>query len=159
MSIFHQSTLLRAGLGMVSVMAALVIAVGIQRFPGSETALALSEICSTALRSQVPEEAQYLAENDEAMKKMMGGMAAAKPTGDVDRDFVSMMTPHHQGAIDMARAVLRSGHNEQIKRLAQEIIVTQQQEIVAMRLAIAGARETSPSSPVQATRASLYANY
>lgn len=59
-----------------------------------------------------------------------------KPTGDVDRDFVAMMIPHHQGAIDMARAVLRSSRNETVRRLAQEIIVTQQDEIRAMRLAI-----------------------
>ena len=39
---------------------------------------------------------------------MMADMAI-KPTGDVDRDFVAMMVPHHQGAIDMAQAVLRYG--------------------------------------------------
>jgi uncharacterized protein (DUF305 family) len=54
----------------------------------------------------------------------------------IDTDFVAMMAPHHQGAIDMAQAELRYGHNEQLRRLAQEIIVTQQQEIVAMRLAL-----------------------
>lgn len=78
-------------------------------------------------------EGPFLAENDAAMKKMMSGMAA-RPTGDVDGDFVAMMVPHHQGAIDMAVAVLRYGRNAQIRRLAQEIIVTQQQEIAAMRL-------------------------
>jgi uncharacterized protein (DUF305 family) len=72
-----------------------------------------------------------------------------KPTGDVDRDFVSMMSPHHLGAIEMAQAVLRNGHNEQIRRLAQEIIVTQQQEIVAMRLAIGGPLPPSVPSPTQ----------
>ncbi|HZW90757.1 MAG TPA: DUF305 domain-containing protein, partial [Myxococcaceae bacterium] len=84
---------------------------------------------------RVAAEAPFLAENDAAMTRMMNGMAV-KPTGDVDRDFVAMMVPHHQGAIDMAVAVLRYGHNEQLRRLAQEIIVTQQQEIAAMRLAI-----------------------
>ena len=69
----------------------------------------------------------------------------AEPTGDVDRDFVAMMVPHHQGAIDMARAVLRYGRNEQLKRLAQEIIVTQQQEIDVMHLALGDA--LSPGSP------------
>jgi uncharacterized protein (DUF305 family) len=82
-----------------------------------------------------PEAAAFLAENDEAMARMMATMHVA-PTGDVDRDFVAMMIPHHQGAIDMARAVLRSSHNETVRRLAQEIIVTQQDEIRAMRLAI-----------------------
>jgi uncharacterized protein (DUF305 family) len=82
-----------------------------------------------------PEAAAFLAENDEAMERMMAAMHVA-PTGDVDRDFVAMMIPHHQGAIDMARAVLRSSRNEAVRRLAQEIIVTQQDEIQAMRLAI-----------------------
>jgi uncharacterized protein (DUF305 family) len=35
-----------------------------------------------------------------------------------------MMTPHHQGEINMAQAELRYGHNEQLRRMAQEIIVT-----------------------------------
>ena len=80
------------------------------------------------------------------MARMMAGMVI-KPTGDVDRDFVALMTPHHQGAIEMAEAVLRSGRNEQIRRLAQEIIVTQQQEIVAMRLAVGEALPPPAASP------------
>jgi len=68
-----------------------------------------------------------------------------RPTGDVDADFIAMMIPHHQGAIDMAQAVLRHGRNEQIRRLAQEIIVTQQEEIAAMRLALG--QPLPPSSP------------
>jgi uncharacterized protein (DUF305 family) len=43
-----------------------------------------------------------------------------KPSGDIDRDFTVMMIPHHQGAIDMAQAELRDGHNEQLRRIAQE---------------------------------------
>jgi uncharacterized protein (DUF305 family) len=46
------------------------------------------------------------------------------------------MVPHHQGAIEMAQAELRHGRNEQLRRIAQEIIVDQTQEIAAMRLAI-----------------------
>ena len=99
-------------------------------------------------RADLVAEAPYLAENDRAMKKMMEEMAL-KPTGDVDRDFVGMMVPHHQGAIDMAVAVLRYGHNERVKRLAQEIIVTQQEEIAAMRLAVGESLPPSISSPTQ----------
>jgi hypothetical protein len=80
-------------------------------------------------------DAPFLAENKTAMDAMMAGMDI-KPSGDVDRDFAAMMIPHHQGAIDMAQAELRHGHNEQLRRIAQEIIVDQQQEIVAMRLAL-----------------------
>ena len=94
------------------------------------------------------DEAPFLAENTAAMSKMMKGMAV-KPCGDVDRDFVAMMVPHHQGAIDMAVAVLRYGHNEQLARLAQEIIVTQQQEIAAMRLAVGDPLPESAPAPTQ----------
>jgi hypothetical protein len=81
------------------------------------------------------DEAGFLAENDKAMAKMMHDMSI-KPSGNVDEDFVEMMVPHHQGAIDMAQSELRYGHNEQLRRIAQEIVVEQQQEIVAMRLGL-----------------------
>lgn len=93
-------------------------------------------------------EAAYLAENDAAMDKMMADMEV-KPTGDIDRDFVLMMTPHHQGAIEMALAVLKYGKNEQLKRIAQEIIVDQQQEIAAMKLAIGDPLPPSDAAPTQ----------
>lgn len=105
-------------------------------------------ICSTETEAAYPAETAYLTENDAAMNRMMSGMVI-KPTGDVDRDFVAMMAPHHQGAIDMAQAVLRNGRNEQIRRLAQEIIVTQQQEIAAMRLAIGDPLPPSVPSPTE----------
>jgi len=56
-----------------------------------------------------------------------------EPTGDIDRDFMRMMIPHHQGAIDMALLQLKYGHDEKLKRLAQSIIVEQGQEIAYMR--------------------------
>ncbi|VIO79899.1 hypothetical protein CI1B_82330 [Bradyrhizobium ivorense] len=99
---------------------------------------------------QSAEERAFLAENDTAMTKMMNDMAA-KPTGDVDRDFVAMMTPHHQGAIDMAVIELRYGKNEQLRRIAQEIIVDQQQEIQAMKLAIGEPLAASAPAPTAPT--------
>jgi|GEM_PF-733713 len=93
-------------------------------------------------------EAAYLTENDAAMTKMMNDMTV-KPTGDVDRDFVAMMVPHHQGAVDMAQAVLRYGRNEQIRRIAQEIIVDQLQEIAAMRLAVGEPLPPATAAPTQ----------
>ncbi|MBB3442388.1 hypothetical protein FHT93_002242 [Rhizobium sp. BK379] len=82
------------------------------------------------------------------MAKMMNDMAV-RPTGDVNRDFVEMMIPHHQGAIDMAQTYLRYGSNEQLKRIAQEIIVDQQQEIAAMRLALGDPLPPSDPAPTQ----------
>ncbi len=66
-------------------------------------------------------------------------------TGDADRDFARLMIPHHQGAIDMAIVELRFGKDERLKRLAQEIIVSQQQEIAVMHLALGDA--LPPGSP------------
>ena len=95
----------------------------------------IAAICSTPLRSAPAAEAPYLAENVAAMTKMMIDMGI-RPSGDVDTDFVAMMVPHHQGAIEMAQAELRYGRNEPLRRMAQEIIVTQLQEITAMRLSL-----------------------
>ena len=108
----------------------------------------IAALCATPFRSASPDEA-YLAENVSAMTKMMIDMGI-RPSGDVDKDFVAMMTPHHQGAIDMALAELRYGHNERLRRMAQEIIITQQQEIAAMRLAIGDPLPPSMPSPTQA---------
>ncbi len=72
-----------------------------------------------------------------------------KPTGDVDADFAAMMIPHHQGAIDMALSELRYGKNEQLRRIAQEIIVDQQQEINAMHLALGQPLEPDVPAPTQ----------
>ena len=98
------------------------------------------------------EESAFLQENDAAMTKMMNDMAA-KPTGDIDRDFVAMMNPHHQGAIDMAIIELRYGKNEQLRRIAQEIIVDQMQEIAAMKLAIGEPAADATPAPTQSQSA------
>ena len=108
----------------------------------------ISAICAKSFGSAPAAEAPYLAENVSAMTKMMIDMGI-RPSGDVDTDFVAMMVPHHQGAIDMALAVLRHGHNPQIRRLAQEIIVTQQQEIAVMSLAVSRPLPPSRPSPLE----------
>ena len=101
-----------------------------------------------AEQAATSDESAFLAENEAAMARMMSAMEA-KPTGDIDRDFVAMMAPHHQGGIDMAVLQLRYGKNEQLRRLAQEIIVSQTQEIVAMKLAIGEQATSSVPAPVQ----------
>lgn len=112
-----------------------------------DSSQSVADIC-TPINSDFSKEAPFLAENDAAMTKMMRDMTV-QPTGDVDVDFVAMMVPHHQGAIEMAIAVLRHGRNPQIRRLAQEIIVTQQQEIAAMRLAVGQPLPPSLPAPDQ----------
>jgi DUF305 family protein family protein len=104
-----------------------------------------SAICATAFGSAPAAEAPYLAENVSAMTKMMIDMGI-RPSGDVDADFVAMMVPHHQGAIEMAQAELRYGRNQPLRRMAQEIIITQLQEITAMRLSLS--QTLPPSVPL-----------
>jgi Domain of unknown function (DUF305) len=104
------------------------------------------------------DERAFLKENDAAMTKMMNDMAV-KPSGDIDRDFVAMMAPHHQGAIDMAVIELRYGKNEQLRRIAQEIIVDQMQEIDAMKLAIGEPVSTSAAAPTQTSSSPANENH
>jgi uncharacterized protein (DUF305 family) len=83
---------------------------------------------------------------DQAMDRMMAHMHVSA-TAEPDRDFVEMMVPHHQAAIDMAVAELCYGSNPRLKRIAQEIIVDQQQEIAAMRLAVGDPLPPSTAAP------------
>jgi uncharacterized protein (DUF305 family) len=99
-------------------------------------------------RPDYSSEQPFLSENAAAMNKMMADMTI-KPTGDVDRDFVAMMVPHHQGAIDMAKAELKYGHNEQLRRLAQQIVATQQPEIKVMQDAVNDGQSSAAQSPEQ----------
>jgi len=70
-------------------------------------------------------------------------------SGDADRDFARMMIPHHQGAIDMALVELRYGKDKRLKRLAQEIIIDQQQEIAVMHLALGDTLPPGSAAPTQ----------
>jgi uncharacterized protein (DUF305 family) len=88
---------------------------------------------------------------DDAMSVMHKGMHTAPQTGDPDRDFVTMMIPHHQGAIDMAKALLLYGKDPQMRRLAQEIITDQQSEIKLMQLWL-NQHDANSENPTQRPR-------
>jgi len=112
--------------------------------------LAPLSIPAAAATQTGSDEEKFMAENEAAMTKMMDGMAV-KPGGNIDEDFAAMMIPHHQGAIDMAMSELRYGKNVQLRRIAQEIVVEQLQEIAAMRLALGQPLPPSEPAPTQAT--------
>ncbi len=95
--------------------------------------------CLLLLAAAPAELDSFAAAMDTAMAWMDRDMIQP-PSGDADRDFAAMMVPHHQGAVDMAEAELRFGHDPVLRRLAQGIIVEQQQEIAVMRQALAALR-------------------
>jgi 2-keto-3-deoxy-6-phosphogluconate aldolase len=119
---------------LLTVMVSVAASSSAVYLPGRATT---TEAEANAPRGVSSAEQHFLAENASSMATMMRGMQS-RPTGDIDRDFVQQMIPHHQGAIDMAKALIEAGHNERLKRLAQEIIITQQEEIQTMRLLVAG---------------------
>jgi hypothetical protein len=111
---------------------------------------ALRHICTPGIGH--PSDTRFIGQIDATMAKMMIEMAVT-PTGSADTDFVAAMVPHHQGAIEMAEAELQYGRNAQLARIAQEVIVTQQQEIAAMRLAVGQPRAASAPARDQITEA------
>ncbi|HSS96604.1 MAG TPA: DUF305 domain-containing protein [Terriglobales bacterium] len=70
----------------------------------------------------------------ESMHKMHAAVASVNQSDSADLDFVRLMLPHHQAAIDMAKTQLLYGKDPQMRRLAQEIIADQQSEIDLMQL-------------------------
>lgn len=70
---------------------------------------------------------------DDAMTVMNENMRRAPMNGVPEHDFVSMMIPHHQGAIDMAKALLLRTNDPELRNLAQGIIAEQQNEIQLMQ--------------------------
>jgi uncharacterized protein (DUF305 family) len=95
----------------------------------SESSVRADDVCD------VSGEQPFLNRNEAAVKEMMADVGAAA-TGDVDRDYVAVMTLHHTEAIEMALTFLRYGKNEQIKKLAREDILTLEGEVSAMRRSI-----------------------
>jgi len=104
-------------------------------------AMAVLFVAATAAEQPAPHAAQFMQAMNDGMKAMDRDMAAAPMDGNADHDFASMMIPHHQGAIDMAKAELSYGKDPVMRRLAQEILVDQQSEIDAMRLWLNKKRE------------------
>jgi uncharacterized protein (DUF305 family) len=82
-------------------------------------------------------------ELEQGMEKMHTDMHSIEPSGDNDVDFVRLMLPHHDGAIDMAKTELAHGKDPQMRRLAQEIITDQRSEIDLMQLWL---KQHEPSS-------------
>lgn len=75
----------------------------------------------------------FVRDMEAGMRKMMTAMHAPGLSGHPDADFLAMMIPHHQGAVDMARLALVHGGDPLTRRIAEDIIASQTAEIAAMR--------------------------
>jgi hypothetical protein len=103
-------------------------------FAGSVMAvISILGISLASLDADQPRAEVYWSELIASMDKMHMAMGAIKQSGNADIDFVRLMLPHHQAAIDMAKTQLLYGKDAQMRRLAQEIITDQQLEIELMQ--------------------------
>ena len=86
--------------------------------------------------------ARFASEMSVGMDTMMRDMHAPGYSGNADVDFLAMMIPHHEGAVEMARLALIHGRDPLTRKLAEEIIASQVVEIEGMkrRLAILRAK-------------------
>ena len=89
-------------------------------------------------------------ELQQSMQTMQQAMSSIQSTGSNDEDFIRLMIPHHQAAIDMAKAELMHGQDPQMRRLAQEIITDQESEIELMQLWLRqhDSQESKPATSV-----------
>src|ERR1700758_5172743 len=94
----------------------------------------IAALSAVAFAQMEPSATSFMPVMNESMDGMDKGMKSAPMNGDVDHDFATMMMPHHQGAIDMAKAELLYAKDPVMRRLTKGIIVDQQSEIQAMQL-------------------------
>ena len=76
---------------------------------------------------------RFEADMDAGMARMMQDMHSPGYTGQPDSDFLAMMIPHHEDAVDMARLVLIHGRDPMVRKIAEEIVASQTVEIAVMR--------------------------
>lgn len=93
--------------------------------------ITLLVISGAGLGCALAQSSDYLTEAKSAYQQMMARMEM-EPAGAPDEDFVMMMIPHHQGAIDMAHLELKYGKDPVLIAMAKKIIADQEREIGEM---------------------------
>lgn len=93
-------------------------------------ALALAQDSGTTTMDHGNMGSQALMESNESMMKAMQDM---QMSGEVDKDFATMMIDHHQGAVDMAKVQLEHGTDPEMRQMAEEIIASQEKEIAMFK--------------------------
>lgn len=59
--------------------------------------------------------------------------SSLKVADSFDLAFIEMMIPHHEGAVVMAKELLKEGQNPQLQEMARAVIASQTAEIRTMR--------------------------
>jgi uncharacterized protein (DUF305 family) len=122
---------------MKTILFFLVVAaapIGLQGGSAMPNSHAAPDNCATELRA--------------AMNRMHESMSHLPTVANADEDFVRLMIPHHQAALDMAKTQLLCGKDPQIRRLAQEIITDQQSEIELMELWLKSHATAAPGQTI-----------
>jgi hypothetical protein len=132
----------RAGRGLSHRLLPEIVLVGLGLF-----ALAASPHRPGAQAPHTPAGADFPTALHVAMRTMIQAMEATPMSGDPDRDFLAMMIPHHEGAIEMARLALLHGRDPLVRQLAEGIIAGQQAEVIAMRGRLARLRAGQDGDP------------
>ena len=112
-------------------------------------ALAQNPKPGSGARTKDADEQQFLFDIDLAMSNISRSMLIT-PADDIDRDFVNVMVPHHQGTIDMASAEIKYGHNDELRQLARRMVSQQKLEISSLRHALPAGVNLMPSTGAEA---------
>ena len=96
-----------------------------------------------------PAYSRFVREMDAGMGTMMKDMHGPGYGGNPDVDFLAMMIPHHEGAVEMARLVLVHGRDPATRRLAEDIIASQTVEIEGMKRRLETLRVNRESSATE----------
>ena len=127
-----------AGAALASFAAGLLVASGIFMTSHHDRA----GMMFTSAQRPSPD---FQREMDVGMARMMKDMHAPGYSGNVDIDFLAMMIPHHEGAVEMARLVLQHGRDPATRTLADEIIAGQTVEIEGMSRRLGLLRQGRPA--------------
>jgi hypothetical protein len=120
-----------------------------QKHRGESASAAPPSACEPATAAPVGVDAyrRFTADMHGGMERMMRDMHSDAPSGDPDIDFLVMMIPHHAGAVDMARLVLRAGRDPLVREIAEKILASQLAEIDGMRGRLAALKQCEPAYP------------
>ena len=78
-------------------------------------------------------EAAYIQAYTKIYNTMIAAMEGAKPSGNINRDFLTEMIPHHEAAIQMGKNILRYTQNRELRTIVQNMIATQQKQVAEMK--------------------------